>query len=146
MIRTVAFALTLSLLPFLTGCGSPSLYPVTGTVKLKGKVVPGCKVILAPAEGTDPQSFGFGITDKDGRFEIQQPQGEKGIRAGKYKVGFVAWVDGKSGKPVPADAKPSEVEGGVKNIFGDKYETPSSSPETIDVPKGGTQKEFDITL
>lgn len=143
--RRAALSL-LVLLPFLNGCGSPALQPVTGTVKFKGKVVPGCKVILAPQDGTDPQSYGFGITDKDGRFEIQQPQGEKGIRPGKYRVGFVAWVDAKSGKPVPASAKPSEVEGGVKNIFGDKYEKPSSSPETLDVPKGGTQKEFDITL
>jgi hypothetical protein len=132
---------------FAAGCGKPAKHAVTGTVKLNGKPVPHCKVGLFPdvAEfNPDKHGFGYGITDESGAFEVQHPQGEKGIQTGRYKVTFEAWVDSK-GKPLPADAKPSEVPGGVKNLFPDIYQAPSSTPESIDVGAGGTRKEFDIT-
>ena len=130
----------------LVGCGNPTLYPVTGTVTFKGKPLENCKVIFYPdvdVVNPDKHGFGFGVTDKNGHFEIQHPQGEKGIRAGRYKVAFVCWVDSK-GKAVPFDAKPSEYPGGLKNLPGDKYEAPSSSPEVLTVPKGGISKDFHL--
>jgi len=62
---------------------------VTGTVKLDGKTVSNCKVGFFPDTETfnpDRHGFGFGITDSDGRLEIEHPQGDKGIWAGNYKV------------------------------------------------------------
>lgn len=130
------------------GCGKPSMHTVKGTVKLNGKPVPNCKVALFPDVdefNPDKHGFGSGMTDESGAFEIQHPQGEKGIQAGRYKVTFEAWVDGK-GKSVPATAKPSEVPGGVKNLFPQEYEAPSTTPERLDVGMGGTTKDFDITV
>ncbi len=136
----------LMLLVFAVGCGKPPMMSVSGTVKLNGKAVPNCKVGFFPDTETfnpDRHGFGFGITDKDGHFDIQHPQGEKGIWAGKYKVTLVAWVT-KAGKPVPADSKPSEVEGGVKNLFPDFYEEPSRTTEKAVVKEGSNVFDFNI--
>jgi hypothetical protein len=146
-ITRVALVLSLAVLPLLaTGCGAPPQYPVSGTVSFKGKPLEGCKVIFYPdvsLVNPEVHGFGFGVTDKNGRYEIQDPQGEKGIRAGRYKVAFVCWVDSK-GKAVPFDAKPSEYPGGLKNLVGDKYEAPSSSPEVATVTVGGGTIDFNL--
>lgn len=130
----------------LSGCGAPPQYPVSGTVTFNGKPLSGCKVIFYPdVTEVNPEvhGFGFGVTDENGRYEIQHPQGPKGIRAGRYKVAFICWVD-SNGKPVPFDAKPSEYPGGLKNLVGEKYEAPSSSPETATVPVGGKTIDFNL--
>lgn len=129
------------------GCGKPPMQRVVGSVKLAGKPVEGCKVGLFPDTDrfdSNRHGFGFGITDGDGRFEIQHPQGESGIWAGRYKVTFVAWIDAK-GNPVPAESKPSEVPGGVRNRFAETYEAPSTTPETVTV-KRGIENRFDFDL
>jgi len=129
------------------GCGKPPMMTVTGSVKLDDKAVPSCKVGFFPdTEEFNPDRHGFGaaITDAAGQFEIAHPQGEKGIWAGKYKVTFEAWVT-KAGKPVPADSKPSEVEGGVKNLFPDKFAEPSRTTEKVVVKSGKNVFDFNIS-
>jgi len=109
-----------------------------GIVKLNDKPVANCKVGFFPDTelfDSNRHGFGFGVTDADGKFTIQHPQGDLGIWAGKYKVTFVAWVDG-TGKPLAIDIKPSEVDGGVKNLFPDIYEAPSTTPESAKVASG----------
>ena len=131
---------------FAIGCGKPPMMSVSGTVKLDGKTVSNCKVGFFPDAETfnpDRHGFGFGVTDSEGRFEIQHPQGDKGIWAGNYKVTFVAWVT-KAGKSIPADSKPSEVEGGVKNLFPDFYEEPSRTTEKATVKSGSNTFNFEI--
>jgi hypothetical protein len=146
MIRSAMF-FVLICLPLLVGCGGkPTLHAVTGKVTFKGKPIEGCKVILFPDVDTvdpDKHGFGSGITDKEGKYEIKHPQGETGIRSGKYKVAFLYLVDSK-GKPIPADAKPSEYPGGAKSPLQPIYEAPSSTPESIDVGLGATTKDFDL--
>jgi hypothetical protein len=130
-----------------TGCGKPPMMSVSGSVTLDGKKVPNCKVGFFPdteSFNPDRHGFGFGITDKEGRFEIQHPRGDKGIWAGKYKVTFVAWVDA-SGNPVPASVKPSEVDGGVKNLFPDLFEEPSRTTENAVVKSGENIFTFSIS-
>ena len=122
----------------VTGCGKPPMHQVRGTVQLAGKPVNGCKVGFFPdASHFDPSrhGFGFGMTDSAGKYEIQHPQGDAGIWAGTYKVTLVAWVN-KAGETLPPDIKPSEVEGGVRNVFPDTYEAPSTTPERAVVRKG----------
>ena len=131
----------------LVGCGKPPMHQVQGTVRLGGKPLGGCKVGFFPdATQFDPNrhGFGFGITDAAGHYLIQHPQGESGIWAGAYKVILVAWVN-KAGEPLPPDIKPSEVEGGVRNLFPAIYEAPSTTPERAVVRKG-EPNVFDIDV
>jgi len=129
------------------GCGgTPAMVPVKGVVKLAGKPLAHCKVGLFPdVEGFDPtkHGYGFGMTNAKGEFEIQHPNGTKGIWPGTYKVTFVAWIDSK-GKPVPPEMKPSEIPGGVKNLLHDKYETLSDTPERLTVTKEAAEVTFDL--
>ncbi|MCU0718632.1 MAG: hypothetical protein MUC83_02930 [Pirellula sp.] len=130
-----------TLFALIAGCGKPPMQTVQGTVKIDGKPAANCKVGFFPELGDqeifnpDRHGFGFGMTDTDGNFKIQHPQGEEGIWAGKYKVTFVAWVT-SAGKPVPPETKPSEVPGGVLNLFPDMYESPSTTKESVTVAKG----------
>lgn len=130
------------------GCGKPPMHQVQGTVRLGGRPVQGCKVGFFPdATSFDPtrHGFGFGITDAEGKYIIQHPQGEAGIWAGNYKVTLVAWVNRK-GESLPPDIKPSEVEGGVRNLFPDAYEAPSTTPERAVVRKGEPNEfSFDVS-
>lgn len=147
--RTHCFAVCVSLcsLVLLSGCGKPPLVSVKGNVKFKNKPVAHCKVVFFPAVSQfdpDRHGMGFGVTDEQGNFEIQHPQGEKGIYPGDYKVSFVLWVDSK-GKVLPPDTKPSEVPGGVKNLFPAVYEAPSTTPEQVSVPSSGLTKDFSIS-
>ena len=101
--------LTVSL---VTRCGKPPMRQVTGTVSLNGKLVEHCKVGFFPDVvefNPDRHGFGFGVTDAEGRFTIQHPQGEKGIWSGTYKVTFTLWVDRNANlcqwRPSPARLK-----------------------------------------
>jgi len=145
--RTGAVGLMVVVGSLVVGCGKPPMHEVQGTVRLGGKPIKGCKVGFFPdASHFDPKrhGFGFGITDPDGRYVIQHPQGESGIWAGNYKVTLVAWVN-KAGETLPPDIKPSEVEGGVKNVFPDAYEAPSTTPERAVVRKGEPNVfDFDV--
>jgi hypothetical protein len=135
----------IGLLP--SGCGKPPMVSVKGVVTYNGKPLKGCEVGLFPAvENFDPNKhgYGFGITDENGNFEIQHPNGEKGIYPGEYRVTFVAWVDSK-GNPIPPDAKPSEYPGGVKNLLPSKYESLADTPERVTVPRSGLEKSFDLS-
>lgn len=142
------FALVLATLCLcsLSACGKPPMQSVSGTVKLDGKPVDNCKVGFFPdveAFNPDRHGFGFGLTNDQGEFTIQHPQGDKGIWAGKYKVTFVAWID-KSGKALGIETKPSEVPGGVHNRFPEIYEAPSTTPEKVTVTSGENVLSFDI--
>lgn len=128
------------------GCGKPPMRQVTGTVSLNGKMVEHCKVGFFPDVtefNPDRHGFGFGVTDAQGRFTIQHPQGEQGIWSGDYKVTFTLWVDSK-GKALPMETKPSEVEGGVKNLFPVEYEAPSTTPESVSVGTGENNFTFSV--
>ena len=142
-------SLTIILVSLLlsSGCGKPPMMSVNGTVKLDGKTVPHCKIGFFPDTeefNPDRHGYGYGISDNEGKFEIQHPQGEKGIYAGKYKVTFEAWVN-KKGQPIPADAKPSEVEGGVKNLFPDLFAEPSRTTQKVEVKAGANVFDFTIS-
>lgn len=143
-----SFLMLLALLIGLVGgCGKPPMRQVTGTVSLNGKLVEHCKVGFFPdvAEfNPDRHGFGFGVTDAAGKFTIQHPQGEKGIWSGDYKVTFTLWVDSK-GKALPMETKPSEVEGGVRNLFPPEYEAPSTTPESVSVGSGENSFSFSVT-
>jgi len=131
----------IGLIAFMIPLSQPTMQTVRGTVMLNGKPISNCKVGFFPelkeseAFNPDRHGFGFALTDSSGNYAIQHPQGEAGIWPGKYKVTFVAWVTNK-GDPLPPETKPSEVEGGVINLFPDDYEAPSTTTESVKVEKG----------
>lgn len=130
----------------VAGCGKPPQVAVTGVVTFKGKGVPGCKAIFYPDVAKfDPNRHGggYGMTREDGSFEIQSPDGTPGIMPGSYKVLFEAWVDSK-GKAIPPTAKPSEVEGGVKNLLPARYASLADTPERATVTGGGGEFAFEV--
>jgi hypothetical protein len=147
MLQGKRWVLVVGMLGVLVGCGKPPMQSVQGSVKLDGKPVPNCKVGFFPDTelfNPDRHGFGFGLTDSNGKFVIQHPQGEEGIWAGEYKVTFVSWVT-TAGEPLPPETKPSEVEGGVINVFPDFYEAPSTTTEKVKVEKGVANVfDFDI--
>ena len=143
-IRALPLALVACML--IAGCGKPPMQSVTGTVLLNGKPVPDCKVGFFPDVekfDTNRHGYGYGLTDAEGKFKIQHPQGEEGIWAGKYKVTLEAWVD-KKGNPIPPMTKPSEVEGGVKNLLPDMYSYPSETPERVTVVRGANDFTIEV--
>jgi hypothetical protein len=130
----------------VSGCSKPPMISATGIVTLDGKPVENCKLAFFPDVeqfNPDRHGYGFAVTDKTGKFEVQHPQGEKGIYPGTYKVTFVCWVNAK-GELLPYDIKPSEVEGGVKNKFPDKYESLTGTPERATIIRGTNHFEFNI--
>lgn len=71
------------------GCGSSGelkVVPVTGTVTKGGKALKDVRVTLAVADATKPAPMQIGITDAEGKFEIQTSAGQKGAVPGRYKV------------------------------------------------------------
>jgi hypothetical protein len=129
------------------GCGKPPMQEVRGSVKLDGKPVSNCKVGFYPDVAVfdpDRHGYGFGLTNDAGEFAIQHPKGEIGIWAGKYKITFVAWIS-PTGRIIEPEAKPSEVEGGVTNMFPEIYESPGTTPESVTVKSSGINDfAFDI--
>jgi hypothetical protein len=80
------------------GCGPnragvPPLAPVTGTVTLDGRPLPGVGVVFTAGSGQSS----FGKTDAEGRYELRFVRGLKGAVIGPSRV----WFDGKSGLERP---------------------------------------------
>jgi len=130
------------------GCSSkPPLVAVKGTVKLDGKAVAHAHVCFWPEEeGGDPVKKGYGmsITDENGRFVIKDMYGTEGLFPGKYKVTFSLYVDSK-GNPIPPNSKANEVYGGAKDIMPKDLQDPRTTPERAEVPRGGLEKDFDLS-
>jgi hypothetical protein len=129
------------------GCGRPPMHEVAGVVTLDGKPISNCKVGFFPdvrVFNPDRHGYGFGLSYNEGKFAIVHPQGEVGIWAGKYKVTLVAWVT-KDGKEIEPEAKPSEIPGGVLNLFPDEYESPGTTPLTVNV-KAGEKNFFEFNI
>jgi hypothetical protein len=144
--RISAWGVAICLTLLCVGCGKPPMQEVRGSVKLNGKPVSNCKVGFYPDVeifNPDRHGYGFGLTNESGEFQIQHPQGEQGIWAGKYKVTLVAWVS-PTGKIIEPEAKPSEVEGGVTNMFPIIFESPGTTPESVVVKSGVNDFTFDI--
>lgn len=84
-LRSVLFVL--GALLFLTGCGSdsgfPKTYPVTGSVKLKGKPVEGAMVTF---QLEDSKENAIGTTDSSGEFSLSMFQPNDGAVPGQYRV------------------------------------------------------------
>ena len=130
----------------LCGCGGvPPMVPVSGVVTVDGKPMAHVQVGFLPdTEEFDPtrHGSGLGVTDAQGNYVVKNAAGQEGLWPGKYKVTFTLMVDKLKKQPLPYDAKPSEVPGGVTNMLPTRYELPGSTPESVAVPAEGLKKDF----
>lgn len=125
------------------GCGKPTLYPVTGEVKIAAKPAMGVRVFFAPAtlaDSTPSTRIGFGVTDAEGRYKINCSSGEEGLERGTYHVTFSRPL--AKGKTFGASERP---EGAVESVplpYSD-HKNPGNSPVTASVPSSAALV-FDI--
>ncbi len=70
-----------------SGCGGggPTIVPVSGTLKYKGKPVTNARIDFVPENGR-PSS---GVTDQNGHYELEYTHESKGAVVGKHKVSVV---------------------------------------------------------
>lgn len=134
----------------LSGCGPdtsglPATVPASGVVLLDGEPVHGASVVFAPVEpGKYPAS---GLTDEEGRFELNAFEAKTGAVPGEYKVMVSKTVevagDAGGGPPAGSDEAAHEAESpnaGLTwvNELPAKYANITASGLTVTVPEEGT--------
>lgn len=131
----------------LGGCGakvdqSPPLQPVTGTILLDGKPIPGASVAFVP-RGDTPGLVSVGTTNETGAFECVYPTGQPGVPTGEYKV-LISKLVTPSGDPIPEGKTAADVE--AKDIIPAKYKRLDDLINTIAVGPGGKKDlKFELT-
>ncbi|MDA0835771.1 MAG: carboxypeptidase-like regulatory domain-containing protein [Planctomycetota bacterium] len=124
----------------LFGCGPEGpplleLEPVTGTVTLDGKPLNNAVVMFIPInEGLESNAK----TNDQGVYELEI-RGNKGIKAGEYKVTI--------NKRVKPDGSELDPGGGMgENLLPAKYSEMVNTELKATVPKGGGKIDFDLKL
>lgn len=132
---------------FLTGCGAGYIdtVPVEGTIKYKGEIVDGAKIMFSPVD--DKGQPAYGTSDANGKYVIQTMQGRigAGTTPGEYKVTINKSVDVPTGKtrPRPEGGTEPILEG--KEFLPKEYKFTSSTPLTKTVEAGKTNViDFDL--
>ena len=132
-------------LSLLVGCGTPGidvkLAPVTGAVTKDGKPLTDVKVILESKDPASKAPMLFGLTNAEGKYEIQTSSGEKGAPEGLYKV-YLAETK------APAEFDYSAAKGGgppkVTSLIPANYQSPSTTELSVDVSATGAT--YDISI
>jgi hypothetical protein len=135
-----ALLLGLSALAGCGGAGGDGLAPVSGTVTIDGKPGDGAAVAFLPDAGT-PGNGGTALADSTGHYDIQTPQGKKGLPPGKYKV-TVSYRRNKDGSAPDPNVPP--IESTATELLPPKY---SSAEKTeLAATVGPEAKPFDYKL
>lgn len=122
-LRFALLSISLSLIGFLSGCSQgdrPPIGYVTGKVTIDGQPLSGAIVSFMPEKGRPAT----GLTDKDGKYELQYTYQVYGCKIGPNNVGFFAPNSGAPSHPIP-----------------NKYE---KSEFNVDVKKGKNTFDFDL--
>jgi hypothetical protein len=91
-IRSGTFLVALASAIAFVGCAkSVPRYPVEGTVKFRGKLIPGAVVMFHPGSDTALRPH-YAVTDDSGRYEVIDSASEDGLPAGSYLV-TVIWQE-----------------------------------------------------
>lgn len=145
------------------GCNSEgsnlATLPVTGTVTLDGKPVPGAAVAFSPNDAKGRAASG--MTDVDGKFKLTTMVAGDGALAGSYKVAITKTIAGSSGpkedprnsgkKMTPEETKAmmesvakgnNAAEG--KSEVPDKYTKAETSGLTAEVKSGENNFPFEM--
>lgn len=129
----------------LLGCGGGSkppstLVPVSGKILMDGKPLMSAAVTYV----ADAQKGGLGavgFTDDQGKYELKWRGQETGVQPGKYKV-IISRMAMKDGSPVPPDKSAADV--GAVETMPRRYNDFDVSELYVDVPAGGTTKDFEL--
>jgi hypothetical protein len=74
----------------LSGCGGPTMAPVTGCVTCNGKPVDAANIIFSPIPKTEddikPGKPATGFTGTDGKYVLSTYQAYDGAQVGKHRV------------------------------------------------------------
>jgi len=109
------------------GCGGsgdrPELGSVHGTITMDGKPFGKVVVVFSPAEGR-PST---GVTDDEGRYELQYLNDAKGAKIGAHTVGFAPQEGIAPAFPIPRS-----------------YALGSSSAPKVEVEEGANELDFDL--
>jgi hypothetical protein len=129
------------------GCGSgkpegPELVPVTGTVLLDGKPLPGADVTFVPTENT-PGMGGSARTDEEGKFELTYARGDSGAPAGQYRV-TVSRRLMPDGTPVPVDDETPPIDSPARETLPAVYNDPEQTRLTATVEANGSSVELKL--
>lgn len=119
------------------GCGGPSFCDVTGVVTRGGQPVKNLQVMFLPEKGR-PSS---GISDDQGRYQLQYTDQQKGLMPGKYKV-VVEYVPPTMDEQVALQQGTGAYPPGIKEILA-KYGNRNQPALQLDVEKG---KQIDLQL
>jgi hypothetical protein len=121
------------LVPFVAGCSSQTVVPVSGRVTLDGKPLAGVHVGFQPMGGgkePNPGGGSYAITDESGGFTLRMVENdEPGAVVGKHRVEITARSQVPDNIDLPTRPKP-------KVPVPEKYNR--ASELTFEVPAGGT--------
>jgi hypothetical protein len=131
----------------LSGCGegtsqSDTAVPVTGTVTLDGKPLPGANLTFIPLLADQGQG-GVGSTDAAGKYEVKHFRTGKGLEPGKYRVAVSKLVL-QDGSPIPAGTT-SAADLATKDALPPQFSDPNNTNLSADVASGGKPIDFDLT-
>lgn len=110
---------------------------VTGTVTLDGAPVEGATVTFRPEDASG--SGAFGMTNAEGKYELNTSTAVLGVEPGKYKVSVTKMEAAASDAPSeddPSYGGAPKKEAAPKHLIPEKYSRIESSGLTADVTPG----------
>ena len=132
--KIVAFV---SLIVFVTGCGSQSMLPVSGVITLDGKPVSDAGVMFCP---TKNGMMAAATTDAMGKFELATGR-RRGAVPGEYRVA----VSKKETTGVGAFATVGPRGASIKWLVPQRYSKPEASGFQVTVGQGQTEFSFALS-
>lgn len=143
--RGAISSIAVCLLAISSGCGGgdgrAKLYPVTGSVIVKGQPAEGAEVVFFPADeslrGTG-HPMPNGLVGPDGKFALGSYGPGDGAPAGEYQITIV-WPEEVKINPNNPETPPA------RDRLKDRYAAPAQSGLTATIEAGPTElKPFDL--
>ncbi len=128
----------------ISGCQKPSnlppQYPVSGTISLDGKPLPGAGIMFLP-RGDTRGNGAMAMSDPTGKYTLKTDHGGPGAPEGEYAV-TISKVVNRDGTPyVP---NPDVAEAGERETLPGIYSDSMKTTLNANVPKGGNTINFDL--
>jgi hypothetical protein len=118
----------------------PPQYPVSGTISMDGKPLPGAGIMFLP-RGETRGTGAFGMADAAGKYSLKTDHGGAGAPEGEYVV-TISRVVNRDGTPyVP---KPDVAEAGERETLPGIYSDSMKTVLSANVPKGGDTINFEL--